>query len=283
VRSRLALVWLGQLLIPSLCTAQYAERIRWPLVDVLVRADSAGQVEILAAPNLASRQGHEPNRTIDRLWPRAADALQWANLMRTIVDSLADVPERPTHAMLAPALGSPTGDERVYLGLTGQRRPRFRFVMEPGGDRRAWQAGASAAEIRTLLTAVTRAASFALGRGHATSVPAPALSVNCPILSRDPAAVPDPDAEPPQLLSTAGLEFPLLTHQREGRVWLQFRIAADGSIAPGSSCILLTDGEPFSAALRRALPTFRYKPAMRHGVPLDCLSFQEFRFVYPRR
>lgn len=272
--------FIGLLLaLPGAVAAQFAERVRWPLVDVVVRGDTNGAFELLAAPNLGTKQGLEPHRTLDRFRPLAFEVLQWAALMKRAVDSLDKLRDPPPFATIAPRLNRPGDSASFYLGLSGKRRPRFRFVVDNAPHRPAWQVEASAAEIHALLRAMVHVAERTLHLDRAAARAVPAGEAPCPV-SRDEG--PDaPDAEPPRLLYS-DLALPRLTLRREGRVWLEFTVDSTGRVDQSSACILLTDDEVLSERLLKALPSLMFRPARAHDVPVPAVVFQEFRFVYQR-
>lgn len=272
--------------LPAILTAQLTERVRWPLVDVLVRADTSGAFELIAAPNLRSKQGVE-SKLLDRFGPPALDALQWATLMRRAIDSLDQLPGIPPLAAIGPRLNRLGDSASVYLGLSGKRRPRFRLVVDNTPRSPAWQVEASVEQLRQLLDAVVSVAGLAV---RANGAPRPMLRANekpCPLYSYDDVDDADDfvdgaEVVPPALLYSGDLKFPRLARPQEGRVWLQFVVDSTGSIDQETACIVLTDGDAFSQALQDALPTLLYRAGRLHGVPVRTLAWQEFRFTYRR-
>ena len=89
---------------PRAGAAQFVTRVSWPLVDVLVRGDSTGRLEVLASPNLSTTQGRGPNTRLNRFSVAPVDALQWGTVMRRLVDSVDRLPVTPATILLRPPL-----------------------------------------------------------------------------------------------------------------------------------------------------------------------------------
>jgi len=66
-----------------------------------------------------------------------------------------------------------------------------------------------------------------------------------------------------------------------GEVVAQFKIDTNGRVRRESLLIVRSTHPLFSLAVREALPSMRFLPATRSGVPVETTVFQEFQFKLP--
>jgi TonB family protein len=66
-----------------------------------------------------------------------------------------------------------------------------------------------------------------------------------------------------------------------GEVVAQFNIDSTGRIRRESLLIVRSTHPLFSLAVREALPSMRFRPATRSGVPIETTVSQEFQFRIP--
>ena len=278
----LSLVVAGAMLPVPPVSAQAAVRIRWPLVDFLVRGDTAGVVQILASPNLASVQSIESTTNVGWVAPEPAEMLQWAIFVRQRVDSLSHV--KTAAARLVGVLYSDSN--RAFLGIAldpaGEDGKHFKALFADSLTAQGWQAPASAQDIDELLDGMAQVASWVTHPGSPVPTTSGAGSRACPLRGRAGARS---THHVPKVLVSPRIEYPpvLAPLQREGRVWVQFRIDTTGTVDTASACVLLADEELFATAVRRALPGFRFAPVRQEGRAIEVLAYQEFRFMRPRR
>ena len=68
----------------------------------------------------------------------------------------------------------------------------------------------------------------------------------------------------------------------EGQVQAKFVVRADGSVDLGSFVVIRSDHEAFSAAVRRAAESWRFKPATKDGKPVARMITMPFMFSLSR-
>jgi TonB family protein len=66
-----------------------------------------------------------------------------------------------------------------------------------------------------------------------------------------------------------------------GEVVTQFTIGPDGRARPESLLIMRSTHPLFSLAVREALPSMRFLPATRLGIPVETSVIQQFQFKLP--
>lgn len=66
-----------------------------------------------------------------------------------------------------------------------------------------------------------------------------------------------------------------------GNVVAQFTVDVNGRVRPESLLIVRSTHPLFSLAVREALPSMRFRPAMNSGVPVETTVTQEFQFRIP--
>jgi TonB family protein len=66
-----------------------------------------------------------------------------------------------------------------------------------------------------------------------------------------------------------------------GNVFAQFNVDANGRVRRESLLIVRSTHPLFSLAVREALPSMRFRPATRSGVPVETTVSQEFQFRIP--
>lgn len=275
---------LSALAIPGSLAAQFGVRVRWPLLDVLVRGDSTGKLDVITSPTLSSVIGSDGVTRLRRLRLDPVTAMQWATLMRRVVDSAGDRPSVPAPRAFFPLLKRADSRDGMQLAVFAEKgKPPFGFAVA-GADTTegSWTVRVSAKEVRGLLDAlvdVGGAAAYAERRAARMAV------------LDDPGTCPLPEqiftaaaeSEPPVPISTEGVAYPRQLYPRSGRVWLQFAIDSTGAVERGSECVLLSDAFAFTTSVLAALPRFQFTPAREAGTRVPSYVFIEFRFVVPAR
>jgi TonB family protein len=66
-----------------------------------------------------------------------------------------------------------------------------------------------------------------------------------------------------------------------GAVRVQFTIGSDGRVRPETLLIVRSTHPLFALAVRNAIPSMRFAPATRNGIPIEDIVFQEFQFRSP--
>lgn len=259
--------------------AHASVRVQWPLVDFVVRGDTSPAIEVLAAPNLASEQGTSSVNTVIGVAPDPLSALQWATLVEHLTDSLGRLPSSSEQGLVGPPLRSARGRAFVAIELnpTAHRNQRFVFVQGDSNDlAKGWEATATREEVDELLHKIADVAAWAV---HSGTRPGRAFTASgaqaCPL--RGIPTKGDLDTMP-VLVSRRGPDYPRGAYPLEGRVWVQFVVDSVGYVDSHSACVLLSDDALFTAAVRRALSTFRFKPGWRGGRAVNVHAYEEFRF-----
>jgi TonB family protein len=88
-------------------------------------------------------------------------------------------------------------------------------------------------------------------------------------------AEPAPDNPPPRYPTRAELG------RASGEVVAQFTVDTNGRVRPESLLIMKATHPLFSLAVRDAVPSMRFLPATRSGVPVEMIVFQSFVFKLP--
>ncbi len=70
-------------------------------------------------------------------------------------------------------------------------------------------------------------------------------------------------------------------HGQAGQVRAQFTIGPDGRVRPETLLIVHSSHPLFARAVRDAIPSMRFTPATRDGIPVDDTVFQQFEFRVP--
>ena len=261
--------------------AQYSQHVRWPLVDVLVRGDTLGSLEILASPNLSSKQGTASDTRLSRIVVNPTEATQWATLMGRLVDSVAALRRSTDSMVFRPALFGPNRGDTLVVGATAQSgKKRFRFMVTHKDSSRAWHVAVTGDELRDFLAALAEIGDAArASEGRKGFLKFADRQPWCPIDTTSVSDDGDFDTRPVPL--STRLEYPIadLRMGRQGRVWLQFIIDTTGFIAPGSACVLFADAGGFAGAVLKAAPRFRFQPGIIDGQSVACLALQEYRFT----
>ena len=268
--------------LPAASAAQLAVRVKWTLMDFLVRGDSTGDVRVLWSPNLWTTVTGERATRLRSVRVESIDALQWAALMRRLVDSAAQQAKSEPIVMLNPGLRPGDGvGNAIQLGAARERgKPPFRLYLIDSAGSHAWEVVASRDEVRALLNAlddVARAAVFpehraSRARRHDDIPPCPLPHVG-DVINEDSMV-----DEPPVPVRFPDLVYPLRAYPDEGRVWVQFVIDTSGVFERGSACVLLTDSRYFLPNTLDVLPDLRFRPGRRRGVPVRTLYLLEFQF-----
>jgi TonB family protein len=131
-----------------------------------------------------------------------------------------------------------------------------------------WRAFASAPQVDSLVAA------FEFGAEHARTIQIVPDSTRA--ITED-----DPSLESPVYPEfVPKLEYPreLRRHGRNGRVWLEYVVGANGRAEEGSFRALLSDDERFTRAAVQALYRAKFKPARSGGVPIRQRVFQVITF-----
>ena len=272
------------LAIPGSLAAQFGVRVRWPLMDIVVRGDSTNRLEVITSPNLSSTQGNERMTQLRRLQLDPVTAMQWATLMRRVVDSAGDRPRVSAPRAFFPLLKRADSRDGMQLAVFAEKgKPPFGFAVAGADTTEAsWTVRVSAKEVRGLLDAlvdVGGAAAYAERR--AARIAALDDPGTCPLPEQLFTAA--DESEPPVPISTEGVAYPRQLYPRSGRVWLQFVIDSTGVVARGSECVLLSDAFPFTTSVLAALPRFQFTPAREAGMRVPSYVFIEIRFVAQAR
>ncbi len=242
------------------------QRVAWPLMDFVVLGDSTHGVQLVTSPNLRSKQGRAGTggKTLT-LEPVAAS--RWARGVAVLIDSVSRMRRDDRTPFETVPLVANRGQSRLVV-LMQRDAPRARpfvFTLIDTSKAASWAAEASRDELRSLLVALDAIAEVSAldtvrraGRTYATSD-----------LDRRPET-------PPQL----DLVYPVRAqrHREEGRVLAKFVIDTTGAVPLDSLRILLSDGEPFTREVQRALSRATYVPGRRGGRPVNTVVWQWFVF-----
>lgn len=259
--------------VPGAAQTPAVRRVAWPLTDFVVLGDSTYGVQVLASPNLKSRQGRA--RQADAalsLDPFVAQ--RWARGVRSIVDSVARMPPAERTPFETRALAANLGRTRILISFDGKgsRKQPFVFVVTDAVPAKSWWVEASDAELRQLLAALDTIAERSALDSAAPGKPR-GFYLLCQL------------DEPPRTPDGLRLDHPDagLRQGREARVLARFAIDSSGAVLPDSLQIVLSDGKDFTRAVERALLDAAYIPGRAGGRPVGTVLWQWFMFTVQGR
>jgi TonB family protein len=259
--------------------AQHAIRVRWPLVDILVRGDTSSALDFLVSPNASSAQGASANDPLESMWLDPLTALQWSQLMSRLLDSAAALEHRAA-TLIQPALETSDKEVSLALGVDPAAKGDRRLFIDKRSplSGRNFRAYATKGEVRAMLSALRHVADWMI---HPDSIVPPPRHP-CPVPKYDPSWI-EPDGAPVRLTGPR-LVYPEAERRRgiQGRAWVQFTLDTNGTLLPGSDCVLLSDSPGFSRTARTVLAASLFRPARRIGVPERAVVVMEFLFLLHR-
>ena len=256
----------GQTLTPA------PERVAWPLVDFVTFGDSIHGVQLLASPNLRSRQGRDGVRaTTMTLAP--IQTRRWVNSVAALVDSVSRVRRQDRTAFMSVPLVANLGHGWLSVGMDGkgsQKAPFFLAVVDSVNrdSVEKWSVAASATDLLLLLTALDGTAQ----ESGFDSLPRAAGGhieyLSCQLDRR------------PQLRKEPRPEYPPSARwtRQEGRVLAEFVIDSSGAVRAETFRVLLSDGDDFASAARKAVARAAFVPGEAHGQPVSTRVWQWFVF-----
>lgn len=240
-------------------------RIKWPLVDFVLHADSARGLWLYASPNLLSVQGDTSQGHVDVLCLDPPTVRKWTETVHRLLENRA--PLEASDSITFPLLADTSGRSFVSIGVA--TRSRF-FVQVNGSGSRAWRAFATAQEVAQLLEAFAHTASrSALRPGPTTN---------------EDGVVEGGVRVPPELLRHPPLRYPLreLRDGRQGRVWLEFVIDTLGRPETNAISIVLSDGKGFAHEALNMIRGAEFRPARVSGRLMRVLVVLPVTFRLPR-
>jgi hypothetical protein len=251
----------------------------WPLVDFVVEGDSVSGVELMASPNLATKQGGIGE--LDHLRFEAILVRQWTGLIRHAVDSLDHSGGLRMLSLISPVLPAKTKGAYIGLGYDPGARPgeRFFFLLDDSVTHKAWRVGVAVRDLDGLLAAMEGAAQ----RGAVQTRVAAHLFT--PITGDSVIKGDAPQVTPPRLISHPTWAYPpeAVRSRREGRVWMEFVIDTLGQVELQSVRVVLSDGDDFTRSVRDLLPHLRYQPGRVFGKAVRVEVFQQMNFLMANR
>ena len=270
ITSALALILATSPAVVAQGTIPGTAHIHWPLIDIVLVPDTCDGVWMLAAPNTAtddwSRGTGLTRITIDPVL-----LLQWAATARL----LARAPASPTDTAgpgirTTPRLESRARGAYVLLARSTRLTPaaqRLQFLVVDSVRKTQWKTFASIEQVEELLDAAETVAA------RASPIRAPTDST---LIGDDRT----PGVEPASIVRVPAPHYPSrLRHaNRQGRVWVEYIIGADGRPEAGSLHVLLADDPEFAVSAAEALTRATFKPARRHGTPVRQRVIQVIAF-----
>jgi TonB family protein len=215
------------------------------------------------------------------------DAEQWGESVLALVSSM------PASGAVPRTIGAPLAsncDLRATVGRADVPRYTMRLVLDAG----VAEVGLSQASMREVGRLVIGAATLAeaatwtqlrraltLGAGASFVMPSAALGV------RPPNAYYEFEVDVPASripMSGANPVYPaeLVAQRVAGEVYTRFVVDTSGFIDPESILIIASPHEAFTAAVRRALPTFTFRAALARGNKVRQVVQMPFQFNPPR-
>lgn len=264
-------------------TAQQSVRVKWPLVDILVRGDTGRPLVFAMSPNLWSQQGTGDAVCIEWLHIDPIDALQWAQVMQQSLDSVEHMGRRAPRGVLNPVLPSVRRHSFLAIGVdpSAPREKRLFFFQSDSSLTKGLRVEAPMHDVRALLAAFRSIGGWVV---QPTSVP-PRPPDRCPVPTYDEADAALVADSHVSTVSVPRISYPEdeRVSAQEGRVWVQFVVDAHGDVDDQTVCVLLSDSPAFTRAVLSALPQARYRAATKSGTSVAELVIQEFRFLLRRR
>lgn len=274
-------------LVASPLAAQEAVPVHAPLIDYVVVGDTAARhVTLIAALAPQATVAGMQSGVLMSLGLPPVQGFQWATVVRRLVDSIGPHWKPTTVSLIGPPLDVTPGGTLIGIGADPQGpRGHVFFVMvndTTGGNTALsmsprWRVPATFADVDTLLGALRIVArdvmyrSLSLAKPTAGWCPPPADVVLPDTL--DPLIGPP---TPPRLVHHASMGPSVVDIGRSARVWMQFVVDTAGRVDPASVCEIFGDNADWARAVRDALPSFRFAPAILHQHPIAMVERQAF-------
>ena len=249
---------------PSALESQRSVRIRWPLIDWLVRGDSGRPLMLMMSPNRFGRHNPAaPGVGWDLFDP--AEAVQWTAAVRRGLES-------DTAGAIGPVLWSITGDRILGIAVDSRAAQSERLVVVLTDSTRStgYRSAASLQDLQALLDGLHAMAAWTLRpdclapprrEGESSSCAAEGQYLHQARL----------DVEPKYL----GFKGPSIAGRdlegESGSVWIELLVDSQGRVDRRATCILLTDGARLSQTALDFIHHGQFKPGERAGQPVTAL------------
>lgn len=254
--------------------AQRSLRVRWPLVDFLVRADT-GRPLMFVMSFSPSRERESVARQPHWVVFDPAETFQWTNMITGKLDSVRGS-WRAAPGSIGPALRTRSGSR--FLGLARQR-DRWVLTLADSSGTKGYRATATTRELRELISGLGALAAWVARPGGPLPPQIEAEEPPCPAERQYLEQAPV-DTEPAFAGVSTGQWRPSreLRRRDNARVWLQLLVDSLGRVDPAVTCVVLSDDTSFAAAALRSVSAIRARPAVRAGRRVDRLVLLEFSF-----
>jgi TonB family protein len=185
-----------------------------------------------------------------------------------LLDSVSQLGRWDRTAFVTVPLMANLGQTRLKVGMSSQRPQDAPFDLTIGDslDQNGWSVSASARHLRELLTVIDATAQTSVfdSLPRATDV----VYVVCQL------------DRPPRRRDGATPRYPMEAEQsgREGRVLAEFVVDSSGVVRSETFRTLLSDGQEFSQAVRKAVLRAAFVPGTAKGHAVSTLVWQWFAF-----
>jgi hypothetical protein len=261
------LLWLAmplRLLAQGWIEDSAVARLSWGTVNVLVRADSVGGLQVWAHTSPLAYSG-APLAFFAAFDPDSV--MRWLDRAHRIV-TYRTPPDSVQLALQTPPVSGRNGGQIVLLRNRTKKNweKRITVMLLDSHGRHPWAIKAKLPEAEQFLQALFDQTQRS--RLHPDSV----LPLEANPL--EPESCPWPLPGNPIPSYPAGLEF----FGKSGEVWLLFVVQADGTADPTSFRAIMSDHPRFTAAAVDALRGSRYTPGRVSGQPVPMLVSQRIVF-----
>lgn len=265
-------------LSPAALTAQRSVRIRWPLIDWVVRGDSGRPLMFVMSTNLLGRS--DPSaRSPDWVLFDPRVALQWTAALRHRVN-----PPQPSSGSpvtpLGPTLWGLAGDRFLAVAVNpgANASEQFLVLLTDTTGKRGYRVAASLRDLHALLDGVDAISAWVVNPDSAAPPRREGESPSCPAEAQH-LDQPPLDVEP-EYLGGRPPVYPPREREAElsGRVLLEVLVDSLGRVDHSATCVILTDGAAFTESALAMIRYARFKPGERAGQPVTALGIMPVEY-----